>query len=405
MDGTDDAAGAAVVPLVYAPHAATCLRSLATRGVHTIGVYEERTPAFRSRYCDETLLAPAPDRDLHGYRDALRSLAARDAVRAIYPMREADVYVLAKYASEFAPAVEPLWPPFETLAVVHDRVRLVEAAREAGVQVPETGTVDGTDDWSPRQIVKARYALLAEEYTGDGMAGVTEPDTGVVYLDADDAPDDETGPDGPGDRSLVQEYIPGDEYALWALYDDGEPVATCGKHQIRAFDFKGGTSVYRETVDIPALERAGRALLDHLDWQGFASVQFKRDSRTGEFTLLEVNPRLWVSVACPVLAGLDFPYCYWELANGGPVTAATGYEVGVATHRIGGELTYLWSVLAADDGFVRPPSRAGAVRSVLGSLYRQPHFDYLRLDDPTPFVDDIAQWLGRLTESVARSAR
>ncbi|WP_306058649.1 carboxylate--amine ligase [Natronococcus wangiae] len=379
----------AVVPAVQSPHAVTCLRSLGSRGVHAIAAYERPTPAFRSRYCDETVVVPSPYAAVDEYRDALLSLANRPGTRAIFPMREADVYVLSKYRSEFAEAIEPLWPAFETLETVHDRRALVEAALDAGVAAPETAVLDEVADWSSEQIVKARYALLADDYVPAARPEQTAVPTAVRYLEPGVEPDREAILEEMNHVPLVQAYVPGEEYAFWALYDRGEPVATCQKHQVRGESYAGGTSVYRETTRIPELEAAGRALLDHLEWHGFASVQFKRDVRTGEFTLLEINPRVWVSVACPVAAGIDFPHYYWQLATGESVDATREYETGVGTHRVGGELVYLLSVLRTDDSFVEPPSLGRATRDVVSSLYDQPHSDYFTLDDPLPFLSDV----------------
>lgn len=384
-----------VIPAVYAPHAVTCLRSLGRRGVHTIGVYERPTPAFGSRYCDETVITPDPAEDIVAYKDALLALVKRDDVRAILPMREADVYVLSKYRDAFAAHVEPLWPPFETLTTVHDRIRLVEAAEAAGVSVPDTRALDDVEDWNREQIVKARYVLLAEEFVRtETPEAVTEPSS-VRYLEPGVEPDREEVVAEMGHVPLVQEYVPGDEYAFWALYDRGEPVATCLKHQIRAFSYAGGTSVYRRTVREPALDAAGRALLDHLDWHGFASVQFKRDATTGEFRLLEVNPRVWVSMNCPVRAGLDFPYYYWLLADGRRPPRNPEYEDGIGTHYVGGEVMYLYSVLRDENPFVESPPFGHALLDVAASLYAQPRCDYFSLDDPAPFARDGLNWAMR----------
>ncbi|MFR9721695.1 hypothetical protein ACL00X_20535, partial [Aeromonas diversa] len=64
--------------------------------------FDRNAPAFRSKYCDETLLITSPHESLTGYRDALLSLAERPDVGAIIPVREEDIYVLAKYRAEFA---------------------------------------------------------------------------------------------------------------------------------------------------------------------------------------------------------------------------------------------------------------------------------------------------------------
>jgi predicted ATP-grasp superfamily ATP-dependent carboligase len=404
MVGPIEATQSALVPAANAPHAATVLRSLGRRGIHTVAVAERPTPAFSSRYCDEAHVIHSPATDLDGYRDALLRLASRDDVRAVFPLREVDVYVLAKHRAAFEADVTPLWPSFETLRTAHDRVELSAAARDAAVATPETRLLDESIGWNRRRIVKARYALLTPEYV-DGVTDAREAGT-VRFLDAGEEPDADALRTEMGHDPIVQEYVPGDEYAFWALYDDGDPVATCQKRQIRGKSYTGGTSVCRETVRIPALEAAGRALLDHLEWDGFASVQFKRDARTGGFTLLEVNPRIWVSVACPVKAGLDFPYLYWRLANGDPVLPRPDYQTGVATHRIGGEFLYLLSVVNdADEAFVDPPPVAEAIRDVLVSLCRQPHFDYLEYDDPGPFVRDVADWLTKRSDETAGKLR
>lgn len=383
----------AVVPAVQAPHSVTCLRSLKRRGVHTIAAYEEPTPAFCSRHCDETHVVTSPDTDVEGYKDELLALASRDDVRAIFPMREVDVYVLSKYRSEFSATVAPLWPSFETLEVAHDRYELVEAARNAGVPTPETRLLDEVPEWDAKRIIKARYALLTEEYLCDDLEGGTAEPPDVRYLPPGIEPNREEIRAEMKHAPLVQEYVPGDEYAFWALYEDGEPIATCQKRQLRALRYAGGTSVYRETVKIPELASAGHDLLEHLDWNGFASVQFKKDDRTGEFKLLELNPRVWVSVSCPVTAGLDFPYYYWQRSNGNPTDPTPDYEQDVATHRIGGELMYLLSILRTDNPFVEKPPFYSAVREVVSSLYRRPHFDYFRLDDPYPFFCDIKKYV------------
>lgn len=379
--------GESVVVRAVGPHSLACLRSLKPRSVHTIAIHEESsTQVFRSRYCDEKLICPSPAESLGAYKDALVALASRDDVRTIIPVREEDVYVLSRYRSEFEEHLRPLWPRFETVRTVHDRMRLVSTAKMAGVSVPETATLDDIDQWDRERIVKARYPIRTEDYLGSDPPKRPISPTGVYYLEPGKEPDREAILAEMDHVPIVQEYIPGEEYALWALYDRGDPVATCQKHQIRARSYVGGTSAYRKTTHIPELEDAGRALLDHLDWHGLASIQFKRDTDTGEFTLMEINPRAWVSLPCPVRAGVDFPYYYWRLAGGGTVPTGEECVLDVGTHELPGEAKYLLSVLREENPFVEPPSIPTALWEVGSSLCTEPRFDYLTLDDPRPFA-------------------
>lgn len=379
----------AVVPAV-APSSVACVRSLGRRGIHTVAVSEnDDAPEFVSRYCEESHVVPDPADDFAGYRDALLEFAARRDVETIAPIRDEDVWALSRHRDAFAAHVRPLWPTLETLKTVYDRIQLVEAAATAGVAVPETRPLAAVDDWDRDSIVKPRYAVLTDAFVDDVSAGEIVHPGSVHYLEPGREPDRAAIRETMGHDPIVQEHVAGEEYAFWALYDRGEPVATCQKRQLRGYTYAGNTSVSRRTTSIPALERAGRALLDALDWHGPASVQFVRDETTGEFTLLEVNPRFWVSVSCPVRAGVDFPYYYWQLARGEPVRAPRRYESGVETRLWRGELLYLASIRSEENPVVEAPPLLAAAREVATSVLAQPNFDYLRADDPRPFARDV----------------
>ena len=391
---------AAVVPALSVPHSVACLRSLSRRGVRTIAVCEVDTPAFCSRFAHERLRTPAPEENVLEYRDALLWLSIRPDVRTILPMREEDIYVLSKYRSAFAEHIRTPWPPFETIRTAHDRLRLVEEARAAGVQVPETRLLEEAIDWDRERIVKSRYAMVTDDYVDLESADRCFSPNGIHYLPQGVDPDRNAILAEMGHEPIVQEYVPGEEYALWALYDRGEAVATCGKHQIRGDSYVGGTSVYRKTIRDPELEATGRALLDHLDWHGLASVQFKRDANTGTYKLLEVNPRVWASISCPVRAGLDFPYYYWLVADGSRSGIKSAVEEGggtvkegIGTHYVAGELKYLMSILREGNPFTEPPRFGDALWGVFSSCLADPGFDHLSVTDPCPFVRELTTTL------------
>jgi predicted ATP-grasp superfamily ATP-dependent carboligase len=400
-----------VVPGVAAPSSVACIRSLGRRGINVIVASEnERAAAFASKYCGERVLAPLPG-SVHEYRDALLSLAERPDVRTIVPVREEDVFVLSRYADEFAPHVDLPIPSFETLQWVQDRVKLFAAAEAAGVAVPETRPLDEWDQWDRRVIVKSRYNILGDPYLPALKDHIRSGRATTQYIEQGETPDLDEFVRLMEHVPIVQEYVPNtDEYGFFALYDRGEAVATFQHRQRRAYKYYGGPSSFRESIDDPDLDAAGRRLLDHLDWHGLAMVEFLRDDATGEFKLMEVNPRFWSSLPFTVSAGVDFPYYYWLLSQGEPVPDAQPYEVGVAGHLLRGELLYLHSVMFGADCAVSRPSRVGALASVATSLLQHPRFDYLDLDDPWPFLRDLtnlgpSEWTDRLFPKTRRAVK
>lgn len=377
-----------VVPAVGTAGSLHVVRSLGRSGINTIAVSEqERPPSFSSRYCGEQLAVPDPSYDLRGYRNALLDLARRQDVGTIVPVREPDIHVLSKHRSAFDDHIETLWPTFEQLRAVHDRRRLFGCADRAGVSVPDTTLLDEVDDWARERIVKGRYALLTADYVDWLSEGRCESPPKTVFLEPGVEPAIDDIVEAMGHVPVAQEYVAGDEFCLRALYRDGEVVATSQKRLIRGYKYARGPSIFHEAVDIPALEAAGLALLDELDWHGLASVGFIRDD-SGAFRLLEVNPRIPSSIPVDIHASVDYPRYYWQLATRGSVEDVPEYRSGTSSHLLRGELVHLHSVLFEDYALAGRPSPVSTVRDIATSLVENPNFDYLCLDDPAPFVRD-----------------
>ncbi|WP_165874920.1 carboxylate--amine ligase [Natrarchaeobius oligotrophus] len=393
-----------VVPAIDAASSVACMRSLGKRGIRTIAISEQPSPpGFESKFCTESHGVPDPASELGAYEEALCGLARRDDVCTVIPVREADVYVLARNTDALTDHVATVWPSIPTLGSVQDRVRLFDAARAANVSIPETTALDDWSDWTDDLVVKPRYTVHAPEY-GSDFSDFRPQEQSARYVPAGIEPDRDALVDDFGHAPLVQEYVPtSDEYAFFALYRDGEAVATFQHRQRRAWKYAGGPSAYRESVDIPELDAAGRRLLDELEWHGLAMVEFLRDPTTGEFKLMEVNPRFWTSLPFTVQAGVDFPYLYWQQATGYSIPREPTFEVGIGGHLLRGELLHLHSVFSETYPAVERPSRVKTVIDVAASLVRHPRFDYLDPDDPGPFLRDSRNLIGELRSREAES--
>ena len=380
-----------VVPAIVVPSSVACLRSLRRHEIGTIAISERPSPpAFTSRYCDEAYSVPDPAEDLDGYRDAMVQLAMRTDVDTILPVREEDVFVLARNRERFGEFIGTPWPDLETLERVHDRVALFETAENAGVSAPETQLLTTSNAWDREWIVKSRYAIVNGLYTDSHPRDQCRDPPGTTYLAPGEPPAVDELVASMGHVPLLQEYVPTtDEYGFFAIYDEGDALATFQHRQRRGYSYAGGASAYRESVAVPALERAGRAILDALEWHGVAMVEFLRHPETGEFLLMEINPRFWSSLPFSIRAGADFPYYSWALAVGEQDRIDPGYEVGLAGHLIRGELLHLRSVVTEENPLVERPALTTAIRDVAGSMIRHPRFDYLVRDDPWPFVRDM----------------
>ncbi|ELY92983.1 ATP-grasp protein-like protein [Natrialba hulunbeirensis JCM 10989] len=335
----------------------------------------------------------------------------------------------AEYVDRYGPETCLAPPSTRYLEFDHDDAQQIEVAPASGRPTSENGStgsasaIDDSATGSPTADsagddgagdVRAN-TLTATATTSSARPSAADTDYSHEHLDTDGgtsaaspSPFAGDGADGDGDTAdtttavleslrtemhhtpIVQEYVPtSDEYAFFALYDHGEPVATFQHRQRRGYSYAGGPSSYRESVRIPALETAGRNLLDVLGWHGLAMVEFLRDEETGEFKLMEINPRFWSSLPFTVQTGADFPYYYWLLATGEGERIDHSYEVGIGGHLLRGELLHLHSILTADVPLVEKPRFSTALWDISRSIVAEPRFDYLSWRDPRPFARDL----------------
>ncbi|WP_330631013.1 carboxylate--amine ligase [Halocatena halophila] len=404
MKDTTVERNAVLLPINHSGSSLSCLRSLHSHGVRTVAVSEHVTcPGLVSRFCDEQMVVPSPYEDLLAYKDALLAGARRPSVATIIPHREMDSYLLAKYHDEFAQHVTPLWPTFEQVQTVQDSLAMADAAQDAGVPTPNTWSFDAVPDWDRPLIVKPRYAFLTgghvDSLDDDDCIGKMEP----IYLERGERPTladiqqrmHPAGVEISDHIPVVQERVDhtAREYGFRGLCDRGQTTLTCQKRQIRGTSYAGGASVYRKTMADEKIDEYSRQLLSHLDWHGLASVQYLYDPALDNYVFTEINPRVWASLEMDVCAGANFPVAHWQLATTGEQAIETGYTVDTGNHLLFGELQYLLSIVREEYPDIEPPSLQSAVIAVARSCVTDPHFDFVRLDDPRPLLTAIRNQL------------
>jgi hypothetical protein len=150
---------------------------------------------------------------------------------------------------------------------------------------------------------------------------------------------------------LVQDYAPGDDYCLTALFDRGVLKASAAYHNLSQFPHGAGAGVLRETVDDAPFLETTQALLGAVGWTGVVELDFRWDGSSAPY-LIEVNPRFWAGLFHTVESGVDFPWLLWELAVAGDVCTPAIPKLGQRT-KVGGLylLAAIQEVAESDEGF------------------------------------------------------
>ena len=133
---------------------------------------------------------------------------------------------------------------------------------------------------------------------------------------------------------MIQEVVPGPDENLLTflgyLGRDGQVLAGCLRKKLRQYPADFGYCCLTETVRDTEVFDLSVSLFSALRYRGVGCVEFKRDTRTGQAKLIEVNTRAVRTSGLAIAAGVDFPWIAYQDATGlGNVRPVLDYEVPV----------------------------------------------------------------------------
>ncbi|MBI2418716.1 MAG: ATP-grasp domain-containing protein [Ignavibacteriales bacterium] len=126
---------------------------------------------------------------------------------------------------------------------------------------------------------------------------------------------------------IAQECVKGDEYNVVALGDGlGGTVGAVAMRKLYITD-KGKGWAGITIHDEPLIELAHK-VIQKTKWRSGMELEFIKSADTGEYYLLEINPRFpaWTYLA-PV-AGQNLPWAMVQIAQGKKILPFTSYETG-----------------------------------------------------------------------------
>src|SRR6266853_173832 len=106
---------------------------------------------------------------------------------------------------------------------------------------------------------------------------------------------------------VLQEYMAGKGSGAFLLRWDDQILLKFAHERIHEVPFYGGWSSLRRSANQPVLVEAASKLLSAIGYQGVAMVEFRQSNDNRAACFVEINGRLWGSLALALHAGVDFP--------------------------------------------------------------------------------------------------
>ena len=304
------------------------LRTLGQAGVRVYAVCDRADIATRSRWyepppCGDTsLVTPA------NLATFLKNCGLQRAV--LVPCSDDWARAVASLPSALNNRFFSSSPSVELVDTMVDKWRFSRLLERSQVPHPSTQLIDSAEAMQRLPESAFRGAFLkplssAEFARRHGVKGFTVESQAeaLSLLNVLDLP------------VMLQEYIPGpptSHFFVEGFRDrTGLVRGLLARQRLRMFPLDLGNSSLMQSVPLSEVAPAAEsltALLDRLAYRGVFSAEFKKDSRDGQFKILEINARPWWYVEFASRCGVDVCTMSYRDALDLPVTSVTDYQAG-----------------------------------------------------------------------------
>jgi D-aspartate ligase len=328
----------------YGTLAAT--RSLGARSI-PVHVASDRFLALSrwSRFAARTLACP-PLAKSERFIDWLCDLGAREPGMVLYPTSDDAAYLYAIHADELSRHFRTYQPEGDSILRVLDKKRLYAAAKEAGLETPETWFPEGDADVESVAraavfpvLIKSRTQALSRNHSKGVVVG--EPGE-LVGCYREFVRKCRYGPAllarfPDATKAMIQSYVPNaaEQIYMLACFVDrtGSLFASRGAMKILQIPRTLGIGVCFEDVPLePALVDGAKRLAQATGYFGAFSMEFIVTG--GRRLLIDHNPRFYNQLAFDVARGLPLPEMVYAAATG--ATSELGRLVSLAHSSRGG---------------------------------------------------------------------
>ncbi len=299
--------------------------------------------AMHSRYISRKLQQPAQERaaDFHAWlrdQDKLRNYAL------IVPATETSLLGLRQLDENDPVRRKAIIAADKAVNIALDKEKTWKLAHQLGVPAPRGVLISTLSDIGPVQqfpvVLKPTHSKMVVDGTLRTLA--------VAVVKNESERQEQLRRWLPVTAVQQQEYIQGRGVGVEFLFNRGKKIWHFAHERVHEYPLTGGASSYRRSIDPPvAMLQDAEKLLTALNWHGVAMVEFKIDAK-GQHWLMEINPRLWGSLALSIDAGVDFPLGLLQVVQGEEPAPQPKYKVPYYTRDLRTDVDWLKCNLRAN---------------------------------------------------------
>lgn len=303
------------------------IRSLGKKGIKVVAIESKDIPlseniGFRSKYIYKKYLISSKKNKRKYLNDIVR---ISKKCNCLIPIHFQTIELISQNIDLFK-HVKTLIPNNEKLEISNNTYKLLKLAQKISIPIPETYFIDDLEQIN-KIFPELKFPVIIKVRKEENIPPHKRH---IIVYKKNDFIQSYKKLHSLQKFPIIQRYIKGKGTGFFALYDKDSRIKALFCHErLREYPITGGPSTLCKSIYDTKLIEYGKKILDELKWQGVAMVEFKKEYSTGEYKLMEINPRFWGSLPLAIESGVDFPYLLYKLINEENFDLVTNYRTGV----------------------------------------------------------------------------
>lgn len=373
----------------------TCVRSLGRRGVEVhVAPYTLDAPALQSRYIRKVHLLPYYLDGGAKWLHAMQTLLAVEQFDMVLPCEERGLLPLFAHQAELPGSTVLAIPDAVALDAFFDKLNTRQLAQRCSVPIPD-GYVWQADSSVAQLQAQLGWPVAAKHRQSYSLQQLYVRTQVRILQDATEVNQWLQSQQPAPDSVFFEKIVEGVGLGVSVLCHQGKVLQAFEHHRANEL---AGSSYYRKSMPLNAerLDAVAR-MVAAVSYTGLAMFEFKLNTHTGQWVLLEVNARPWGSLPLPVAWGVDFPYRLYQLLCARQETPAVAYPSGRFNRNL---IADIWQMRTLVAQLKSQPVTLGValLRWLVGFgrllLLREKH-DVWVADDPAPAWTEMRQFMAQ----------
>lgn len=281
---------------------------------------------YATKYANKKILFGVAKEDYDSQLEKVREILKAEKYDLVVPMTDYSATYLSKNKQELSKHAHIAVNGWETFQLAIDKSKTMKICAENQINAPKTlFSNNPLDDMDKSNL---NYPLVVKPKTACGSIGFNIVENPQHLRKIIELYPPENG------EFFIQEYIPQGENSQFGaeVFRDrnGNYASILINEKPRWYPIDGGSPTINVAIKNEELVNLSKKLLDKMNWQGYANIDFVVDERDGKFKILEVNGRISAAVKLNYRVGVNIAQLLLENAFSESVSIFKDYKDGVS---------------------------------------------------------------------------